>query len=382
MTLKKAHLGLAIILALLSLVAVVLGNQREAYADTLAEDIICETYAALQAAGEPIPAELESACGGGNGGEDDGGGEDGNNGGDVPVDPCDIFDELGNLPPNCDENGGGEEPTDVCPNIDGVQTEIPDGKVLEEGQCVDDATGGGGGSDPACSDGVDNDVDGKVDMEDPGCADTGDSDETDPVSSGGASGGGGGGGGGGGSVLGTSTPAYLEGISSCDMYLTDFLKKSGVNAVEQVQRLQDVLQKDGFEVEVNGVFDDNTHAAVLAFQTKYADKILTPWGLNAPTGFVYLTTRKQVNELYCRGKEFPLSVEEQSIVESGKGQGGAVAGVATTRPVSPTIKAPALPAVEKTDVNVESEKKNDAPAVSMPSNRISNFFRRLFDRLW
>lgn len=371
MTLRKAHLGLAIILAFLSLVAVILGNQREAYADTLAEDIICETYAALQAAGEPIPAELESACGGGSG--NGGGGTDVP---DVPVDPCDIFDELGNLPPNCDEDGEGEE-TDVCPNIDGIQTSVPEGKVLQDGQCVDQSGGGGGGSDPACSDGTDNDADGKTDMEDPGCADAGDSDETDPSPSVGGSGGGGGGGG---SVLGTSTPAYLEGITSCDMYLTDFLKKGGANSLEQVQRLQDVLQKDGFEVEVNGAFDDVTHAAVLAFQTKYADKILTPWGLSKPTGFVYLTTRKQVNEIYCKGKEFPLSAEEMSIVEGAKG--GVVAGVAAAvRPIAAPAKA-AVPALKKDEAPAVDKEKKEEPAVSLPSNRISDFFRRVFDRFW
>ncbi len=375
MTLRKAHIGIAIILAFLSLVAVVLGNQREVYADTLAEDIICETYAALQAAGEPIPAELESACGGGD--------SDGGNGGgdvpDVPVDPCDIFDELGNLPPNCDGGGGGEEPTDVCPNIDGAQESVPEGKVLVDDQCVDeDNGGGGGGSNPACSDGTDNDADGKIDMEDPGCANSGDSDEADPVS-GGGSGGGGGGGGGGGSVLGTSTPAYLEGVTSCDMYLTDFLKKGGENKLEQVQRLQDVLKKDGFEVEVNGVFDDTTHAAVLAFQGKYAEKILMPWGLTSPTGFVYLTTRKQVNEIYCEGKEFPLSTDEQSIVETGK-VGGTVQ-TAAVRAIAPALKAPAAPVENAGDDKGEGQRE-DAGVVTLPSNRISDFFRRMFDRFW
>ncbi|MFZ2719985.1 MAG: hypothetical protein WAZ27_03890, partial [Minisyncoccia bacterium] len=83
-----------------------------------------------------------------------------------------------------DNGGGGEEPTDVCPNIDGTQTAVPEGKVLQDGNCVD-AGGGGGGSSPACSDGNDNDADGATDMADPGCENAGDSDETNPVSSGG-----------------------------------------------------------------------------------------------------------------------------------------------------------------------------------------------------
>lgn len=47
---------------------------------------------------------------------------------------------LGLLTSDSDSFGIDEcqpEPVDVCPNIDGVQTTLPDGKVLVEGQCVD-----------------------------------------------------------------------------------------------------------------------------------------------------------------------------------------------------------------------------------------------------
>ena len=327
MTTRKAHLGLAIMLAFLSLVAVVLGHQREVYAEE-----------------NQVPPVPVSPCGdifpyipGMPGCDGEGG--DGGNVPPVPVDPCeDIFPGIPNMPQEC------EEETDVCPNIEGTQTSVPEGKVLTDGICVD----AGGGNTGTGSGGS------------------------------GSGSGGGGGGGGGGSVLGTSTPAYLEGITSCDMYLTDFLKKGGQNAVEQVQRLQDVLQKDGLEVEVSGVFDDNTHSAVLAFQTKYASSILTPWGLSEPTGFVYLTTRKQVNEIYCEGKEFPLSSDEQSIVNGSVG--GSVAGAARAA-VTPT-KAEAPKPVMEVEVPETMEQKTEESAVSMPSNRISNFFRRLFDRFW
>ena len=39
--------------------------------------------------------------------------------------------------------------------------------------------------------------------------------------------------------------------------------------------------------------------AVEQFQSKYAQDVLTPWGFTAPTGYVYTTTIKEINKIYC-----------------------------------------------------------------------------------
>jgi len=93
-----------------------------------------------------------------------------------------------------------------------------------------------------------------------------------------------------------------------------------------------------------------------------------------------LTTRKQVNEIYCKGKEFPLSADELSIVEGGKVRGSTL-GVTTVRPAAPDLKAPVVPAEQREGAK-DTEKREDAGAVTLPSNRISDFFRRIFDRFW
>ncbi|MBI5457951.1 hypothetical protein HY971_04495 [Candidatus Kaiserbacteria bacterium] len=197
---------------------------------------------------------------------------------------------------------------------------------------------------PACSDGLDNDDDDLIDSADPGCNDSNDTDETNtPPSSGGGGAGGGGGGGGGigpdlispggaiftagptAAVLGVATttallPALvLKPKESCDMYVTSFIKSGAKNDADQVRRLQHVLREyEGAKIEIHGVYDEPTLAAVHTFQSKYAQDVLTPWGITKSTGFTYLTTRKKINEVYCRGtKQFPLTTaEQQTIVKS------------------------------------------------------------------
>lgn len=123
---------------------------------------------------------------------------------------------------------------------------------------------------------------------------------------------------GGGSVLGASTSTKPTGNfgQSCSQYVSGFLGYGRNNDSEQVTRLQYVLGTiEGFTVQQTGVFDLATLAAVKAFQTRYANDILEPWGLTEPTGYVYFTTRKKVNELFCGGSEtFPLTLEQQAMI--------------------------------------------------------------------
>ena len=45
------------------------------------------------------------------------------------------------------------------------------------------------------------------------------------------------------------------------------------------------------------MYDADTTAAVSRFQSKYASKVLTPWGLAKPTGWWYESTKKQGNDV-------------------------------------------------------------------------------------
>lgn len=326
MTLRIAYVGLFAALALL-VAAVFFGNERLAFASESEVPPVpvnpCEDIFPL------IPNM--PGC--------DGGGEDGDDGVEnPPVNPCDdVFPHIPNMP-ECgeddDQGGGGggghEEPTDVCPNIDGDQKEVPSGKELKDGQCVDVQ-----------------------------------------VESGGSTGGGsGGGGGGGGSVLGTTTPAL-----ACGVYITTFMRQGQENDPEQVKRMQGILKNfEGADVEETGVYDAKSVAAINAFQLKYADEVLTPWGIKAPTGYVFLTTRKKLNEVYCNNVNFPLTVEEQQHIELVKQASVSKPAAASVAPVQPKrVETPKAPTVATTSVS----KETTAPVTG---NRISDFFRRLLNR--
>ena len=99
-----------------------------------------------------------------------------------------------------------------------------------------------------------------------------------------------GGGSSGGAVLGTS----------CGLYMDKFIRAGRNNDPEQVKKLQQFLNDfENAGLPVTGVYGPLTVAAVKAFQIKYADEILTPWGENVPTGIVYQTTLRQINMIVC-----------------------------------------------------------------------------------
>lgn len=301
---------------------------------------------------------------------DEGGNDDGNGGVEnPPVDACD--DIINHIPGmNCDGDDGDD---DGNGGGDGGGNGGGDGG----GNGGGGDGGGGGGGTPACSDGFDNDQDGAVDLDDHDCTDIYDNDEAGAPAENSSGGGGGGGSGSGGytatstgEVLGTTTPNV-----ACDAYLTAFIKFGAKNDEEQVKRLQHVLKNfEGAKVEENGVYDEATLSAVHAFQTKYWDTILAPWNIKQSTGFVYLTTRKKVNEIYCANKPFPLSAAENALIEkTKKPYTSTVVPKATSKPA---VKAEEKPAAEVKTTPTATGSSSKSP-VSSP---IRDFFRRLFNR--
>jgi peptidoglycan hydrolase-like protein with peptidoglycan-binding domain len=74
-----------------------------------------------------------------------------------------------------------------------------------------------------------------------------------------------------------------------------------------VSKLQIFLNKwMSTNLPVTGVYNPATLAAVNAFQAKYSDEILSPWGIDTPTGLVYLSTLRKINLLECPDLSLPL----------------------------------------------------------------------------
>jgi hypothetical protein len=110
----------------------------------------------------------------------------------------------------------------------------------------------------------------------------------------GGGGGGGGGGSGGGYVLAQQT-------YSCGILLHEFIKYGQANNRLEVIKLQIFLRTfEGFNnLQVTGVYDLPTYRAVEIFQKRYAQDILGPWEIDDSTGYVYITTRLAINNIFC-----------------------------------------------------------------------------------
>ncbi len=92
----------------------------------------------------------------------------------------------------------------------------------------------------------------------------------------------------------------LEVITPCEHYITTPISQNRKNNVDDVMRLETFLAlQEGEKLSVDGVYGDEDIAAVNRFQEKYRNMILDPLGIDAPTGNVYVGTRKQINMLYC-----------------------------------------------------------------------------------
>lgn len=257
---------------------------------------------------------------------------------------------------------------DMCPNLEGNQTEVPQGYHLDDGDCVPnvvvdenpqcsdgkdngdeedslvDAADPGCHSDgnvnnpdsyvpsdnsesntsAICSDGLDNDGDQLIDSNDPGCLsgpdntwnpdDISEDNNTTPT-------GGGGGGSGGGGVPGVpfvaqpTTGKVLGATTSCGPYLNEYLKKGGKNNIDEVKKLQqflnDYLKLDP-KLPVNGIFGVQTYKAVIKFQEKEKDMVLSPWigvtlkDAKKGTGWVFKTTVTRINNIMCPELNLPI----------------------------------------------------------------------------
>lgn len=170
-------------------------------------------------------------------------------------------------------------------------------------------------------------------------------------------------------------------IQGCPL-ITSYMKFGANNDATQVAKLQNFLKYvEKLEVDVNGIFDKKTENAVIAFQNKYADVILNPWGGSRQgTGFVYITTLKKINQIACY-QPLTLDPSELATIMAYKNRGSLV--------VTATPSVPSQESVIEIDttgtssneaVFVLDSNENNTAAVAKASilSRFWNFLVYLF----
>ena len=144
--------------------------------------------------------------------------------------------------------------------------------------------------------------------------------ETPPGSNGGSSSGGSSSSGssvssGSGSVAVSSTGSVLGASTSCPL-ITTYMKLGANNDSAEVARLQAFLRNtEQLDVDISGIFDAKTEAAVKAFQEKFLSETMGPWGGTIGSGIVYITTMKKINQIACN-QPLVLSAEDQAIINA------------------------------------------------------------------
>lgn len=112
------------------------------------------------------------------------------------------------------------------------------------------------------------------------------------------------------------------GANVCEPLLTEYIRPYRANSPAQVVVLQSFLNSnEGESLNVNGIYDNATIAALKRFQLKYAADVLTPWGISKPTGNAYYTTQRKINAIYCKDEStFNLTSDQLLEISRFKAQ--------------------------------------------------------------
>ena len=117
----------------------------------------------------------------------------------------------------------------------------------------------------------------------------------------------------------SNTSEVSVGDSVCAPYLTKTIAfNDPTNDPVEVKKLIKFLnEKQGESLSLDGVYDQDDLEAVKRFQAKYSSEVLDIWGLQNPTGYVYLTTRNKINSFYCNTNiQCPYFTEYNSTTEN------------------------------------------------------------------
>lgn len=171
----------------------------------------------------------------------------------------------------------------------------------------------------------------------------------------------------------TPTAVIRVATSSCPV-VVGFMKAGAPNDPAEVAKLQAYLRSSqGSDVDVTGIFDQKTEAAVSAFQRKYMSEVMGPWGATRPSGVVYLTTAKKLNQLAC-GAPLTLDPTEFSIIDGYRKAAAAAESQQLAEAGDETVSDAILDAME---LGSGRQAASAALADGESASIVSRFFRFL-----
>ncbi len=189
-----------------------------------------------------------------------------------------------------------------------------------------------------------------------------------------------------GTFYGSSTPT----LPSICISINSYVRLGANNNPVEVLKIQNFLRTyEGANIELTGIYDIPTFEAVMAFQQKYAADILAPWGSNTPSGYVYITTEKKMNEISCRIFR-SLTPDEATIIAAYRsavaGGGSTTVGFIPTAPgTTPRVTTPTttpgqlLPVIGQNNKNTPAGNQiGTANIFSTVFGAIGRFFGGLF----
>ncbi len=176
----------------------------------------------------------------------------------------------------------------------------------------------------------------------------------------------------------TTATTKTIGNFSCPL-LTKFITSNTTNDTAEVTALQNFLNSTNSSstIAVTGNFDADTVAAVKAFQRAHVNDIMKPWGVVTPTGQVYITTLKKINEIACN-KSIDLTSTEQAQIDAYKAGLTSTNSDGTTNNSASgaTISVPAFSST--TDVVGDANlPDNSNLTANVTSSGLGNFFGNL-----
>ncbi len=179
-------------------------------------------------------------------------------------------------------------------------------------------------------------------------------------------------------AMAIALPAAAQTPISCPDF--GYAKLGGENDATEVSNLQTFLKtSEGLDVDVNGRFDGKTEIAVEAFQRKYMNDVMGPWGATRPSGVVNLTTVKKIEQILC-GKPLMLDEGELSSIlayNEGNIQSGEATLVATAGVDGSNLILGPDAALNPEDMPAATAAVGDSAGASLWS-RFTSFVRNIF----